>query len=584
MRIPSKMAMNLFESVEQLGIAREELCAPLGLDPAVLTAPRGQLEWDTLVAVLEQLSRRLDGDVDKIRTVGRKMVSAPSFSFLQDVAGTLISLPSLYLAGERWVAPANVPHLVLHTTFPAEDRLHFRCTIPELYAPSAPYLHIFEGLLVELPSMLGLPPATIVESHVTPRSLDLMLELPASRSVLGRLRRAARAKLYGGEARELFEEQRRLVEEGLNLAGRSSRELQTLLDRLPSLVLIHRDGTLLWANDVARRLLGFASREEMVGVSVLDIVPPSFRPIALRRMHVDPAREPMPEVMEAQLMTRDGATLIVEISPTEIIDYRGAPARLVVGRDVTERMRLREQVLTTERLAAVGMLAAGVAHEVNNPLAYVLNNVEMARRDLASLGDASRTSREALGSALEGVDRIRTVVRELLALSRVDDDAIGPVDAAAVMESTLVLGAHEIAERAELERDYRAVPLVRGTSARLGQILLNLLANALEAMPKATRATNRLRVALQPAPPDQVVIEISDNGVGIPPEHVGRVFEPFFTTKSFRTSTGLGLAVSKRLATEIGGVLSFESVPRRGTTFRLTLPAVQPEDGAPFDA
>lgn len=584
MRIPSKMAMNLFESVEQLGIAREELCAPLGLDPAVLTAPRGQLEWDTLVAVLEQLSRRLDGDVDKIRTVGRKMVSAPSFSFLQDVAGTLISLPSLYLAGERWVAPANVPHLVLRTTFPAEDRLRFRCTIPELYAPSAPYLHIFEGLLVELPSMLGLPPATIVESHVTPRSLDLMLELPASRSVLGRLRRAARAKLYGGEARELFEEQRRLVEEGLDLAGRSSHELQTLLDRLPSLVLIHRDGTLLWANDVARRLLGFASREEMVGVSVLDIVPPSFRPIALRRMHVDPAREPMPEVMEAQLMTRDGATLIVEISPTEIIDYRGAPARLVVGRDVTERMRLREQVLTTERLAAVGMLAAGVAHEVNNPLAYVLNNVEMARRDLASLGDASRTSREALGSALEGVDRIRTVVRELLALSRVDDDAIGPVDAAAVMESTLVLGAHEIAERAELERDYRAVPLVRGTSARLGQILLNLLANALEAMPKATRATNRLRVTLQSAPPDQVVIEVSDNGVGIPPEHVGRVFEPFFTTKSFRTSTGLGLAVSKRLATEIGGVLSFESVPRRGTTFRLTLPAVQPEDGAPFDA
>ena len=77
--------------------------------------------------------------------------------FLQNIARTLISLQSLYVAGERWVAPANVPHLVIRTTFPAEDRLHFRCSIPELYAPSAPYLHIFEGLLVELPSMLGLP-------------------------------------------------------------------------------------------------------------------------------------------------------------------------------------------------------------------------------------------------------------------------------------------------------------------------------------------------------------------------------------------------------------------------------------------
>jgi two-component system NtrC family sensor kinase len=229
----------------------------------------------------------------------------------------------------------------------------------------------------------------------------------------------------------------------------------------------------------------------------------------------------------------------------------------------------------TERLASIGMLAAGVAHEVNNPLAYVLNNIEMARREVAPLGDSARTSRDALGNALAGVDRIRTVVRDLLALSRVDDDAIGPIDAAAVIESTLLLAAQKIAERADLERDYQDVPLVRGTAARLGQLVLALIANALEAMPLATRESNRLRIAVVSTPSRGAVVEVSDNGTGIAPENAPHIFEPFFTTKSTRSSTGLGLTIGKRLAGEIGATLSFESTEGRGTTFRLTLAPVQ---------
>ena len=575
MRLPSKMALHLFEAAEEIGIRREELVAPLGLDAAQLTAPRGALDWDTLVALLEQLSRRVDGDVDRMRAVGRKMVDAPSFFFLREMARTIISLQSLYLAGERWIAPATVPHLVLRTEFPSYDRIHFRCSIPDLYAPSAPYLHIFEGLLVEVPSILGLAPAVIVTSKVTPRELDIVLDLPPSRSALGRARRHVRALIHRRHAPDLLERQRRGIEEGLEAAERSTREMQAVLERLPILVIIHREGNILWVNGTVLRTLGYDALTDVAGTSLFDHIPPSWRALVQTRMHVDPSSGTMPDLQEGALLTRSGATILVEVSPTQLVTHRGQPARLLVGRDVTERTRLREQVVMTERRASVGMLAAGVAHEVNNPLAYVLNNIEMARRDLGPMGDSTRTSREALGTALAGVDRIRTVVRDLLALSRVDDDAIGPIDAAAVIESTLLLAAQKIAERAELERDYQDVPLVRGTAARLGQLLLALIANALEAMPLATRASNRLRIAVVSTPSRGALVEVSDNGAGIAPEIAARIFEPFFTTKSTRSSAGLGLTIGKRLAGEMGATLSFESTEGRGTMVRLTLAPVQ---------
>lgn len=571
MRLGGKMAMHLFESAEAIGIARERLTTPLGLDAAELAAPRGEIEWDTLVALLDRLSIVVDGDVERMRTIGRKMTRAPSFEFLQRIARSVFSLQSLYEAGERWVAPASVPHLRLQTTFPSEDRLHFRCSIPEPHAPSRPYLHIFEGLLLELPVMLGLAPATLVSSRVTPRELEIVLDLPPSLSLFARARRAVRAALHLGEALDLLAVQRREIEEGLEAVQRATSELQSLFDRVPDLVIIHREGSILWTNRAVVQTLGFEHSDELVGLSVLDIVEPSARAQAESRMRIDATADEMPDLFESRLVTRDGAVVLVEVSPAQNVTFGGKPARLIVGRDVTERIRLQQQLLTADRLASIGMLAAGVAHEVNNPLAYVLNNVEMAIKDLAPLGEQTRHSREALAVALEGVDRIRMIVRDLLALSRVDDVAVGPVDVRAVVESTLALAAQKIAERAELECEYRPVPLARGTPARLGQIVLNLLSNALEAMPVATRAQNRLRVAVLPSATGGAVVEISDNGVGIVPEHAARIFDPFFTTKSFGSGTGLGLAISQRLVAEIGGELSFESTPNRGSTFRITL-------------
>jgi PAS domain S-box-containing protein len=564
------MAANLFEAAEANDVSRAQLVGPLGLDAAALVDPSRGIDWDTLVEVLQRLSEILGGNVDRLRAVGRAMASVPSFALFQRVSRAVVSLRSLYLAGERWIAPANVPHLVLKTAFPGENRLSFRCRIPEPYAPSAPYLHIFEGLLCEVPRVLGLPPATILRSTVTPRELDILLALPPSDSVMDRLKRVTRAALHQGAVNRLLEAQRREIAEGLEAAKRSTAEIVTLFDRLPNLVVIHRRGKIVWANRAAAHALGHREATDLVERSFVEIFHASSRAIG-ETLSSDPIDENAPDHIEAELVSCDGTRVVVEIAPAQAVAFGGKEARLFVAHNVTERKRLQQQLSISDRLAAVGMLAAGVAHEVNNPLAYVLNNIEIARRELRPLGDRADASRDALTVALEGVDRIRTIIHELLALARIDDNSIGAIDVAQVVESTLALAKPHIEDRATLECSFTPAPRVRGTASRVGQVLLNLVANALEAMTAKERAESILRVTVEPNADGGAVLEVSDTGVGIPPENAARIFEPFFSTKSLGTGTGLGLAISQRLVSEMGGVLSFESTLGVGTTFRMTL-------------
>lgn len=353
----------------------------------------------------------------------------------------------------------------------------------------------------------------------------------------------------------------------------SSAELLALLDRVPDLVIIHRDGVLLWMNRANLDLLGYERVEDVADRSLFEFVEPEWQRLIELRMRapIDPKTVGLSQI---RLVARDGHVATVEFSPAQQVTFDGEPARLVIARDVTERVRLQEQLLVADRMASIGMLAAGVAHEVNNPLAWVLNNIEIAMRLLAPLGDAAAQSRQVLGVALEGVDRIRTIVRDLLALSRVDDVVVGPIDVRAVVESTLSLASKTIGERAELSFALQEVPLARGNAARLAQVLVNLITNALEAMPAGTRSANQLRVGVH-ASSDGIVVEVIDNGIGIAPENAARIFEPFFTTKTPGSGTGLGLAISQRLVAEMGGWLSFESAPGKGSTFRVTLAQIR---------
>ncbi|WP_052420627.1 PAS domain S-box protein [Hyalangium minutum] len=253
-------------------------------------------------------------------------------------------------------------------------------------------------------------------------------------------------------------------------------------------------------------------------------------------------------------------------------------AEELVRRRSAELAATRSALVQAERLATAGQLAAGVGHEINNPLAYVLANVTYALEELGRLdkpipGVDLEEVRKALLQAQMGAIRIRDIVRDLRIFARGDPEAIGPVDVQAALEFSIAMATHQIRQRAQLVREYAPVPFVRANESRLGQVFLNLLINAAQAIPDTGTAEHQqVRVAMRPGEEGWVVVEVSDTGKGIDPEHLPHIFEPFFTTKPIGVGTGLGLSVCHGIVTGLGGQLRVESQPGQGTTFRVLLP------------
>lgn len=239
-----------------------------------------------------------------------------------------------------------------------------------------------------------------------------------------------------------------------------------------------------------------------------------------------------------------------------------------------ESAALREQQLLSDRLVQVGTLAASVAHDINNPLAYVMGNIEYALQELSSPVCASSVpSRvlEALSTALEGTQRIRTTTEDLRVFARTDDARPRAVDLKRVLESAIGMAGIQIRYRARLIKEFEDVPAIAANENRLGQVFLNLLVNAAQAIPEGHTADHEIRVRLRSVN-DQAEVQISDTGRGIAPEVRNRLFQPFVTTKSKEQGTGLGLSICRRIVQDYHGEISAHPNADRGTTFVVRLP------------
>jgi signal transduction histidine kinase len=243
----------------------------------------------------------------------------------------------------------------------------------------------------------------------------------------------------------------------------------------------------------------------------------------------------------------------------------------------SERRRMQQQLLLADRLSTVGMLAAGVAHEINNPLAYVVGNLEFAF-DRLTAGHPLEQSELAevvhsLAQAREGSDRIGHITRDLKVFCRSGADEVkSSVNVRRVMESSISIAWNQIRHRARLTRNFDRVPTISGNENRLGQVFLNLLVNAAQALPDDRVDQNEIVIAIR-SEAGNVVVEMRDTGRGMSEEQQARAFEAFFTTKPRGIGSGIGLSICRSIVTDMGGEISCESQLGEGTTFRVCLPA-----------
>jgi signal transduction histidine kinase len=349
-----------------------------------------------------------------------------------------------------------------------------------------------------------------------------------------------------------------------------------ILATLPDGVVVLRDGGVVReANETFGELAGCPARE-LVG-----------RPIA-ELLSAPPESEGTE--FECDLIRADGERTPVSFSNALLHDERSSPiGSVLVVRDLREMESLRNRLVTSGRLAAVGQLAAGIAHEINNPISFVRSNMGLLlqhweeihselqkTRRADPLKSVFKEGEELIHETFEGVDRVASIVRDVGGLrSSSDTSPMDSADPNALLDSAVRVTAPQLRGRVEVVRDYADAPLVRCRGQELMQVFLNLLLNASHALPDG--GTIRLSTEARGG---RVIVSVSDNGSGIEPENADRIFEPFFTTKPVGVGTGLGLSISKQIIDRHDGKILVSSEAGVGTRFEIILPSLSTEGAA----
>jgi PAS domain S-box-containing protein len=359
---------------------------------------------------------------------------------------------------------------------------------------------------------------------------------------------------------------------------RAERELREHLSMgiehaVEGIARLDESGCYVAVNAVFAKMLGYDEKEMLGGQWGAGCHPDDRAAVVAAREAVSPEGK---TELEARVLRKDGSVAVLRGLIVRADGPRGG--HHVFVSDITEQREMQERLLLADRMGSMGRLAAGVAHEINNPLSFVITNVTLLAERLPAL--AAETGDKRLGELVEvlrdvrdGTERVRKIVRDLKMFSRPEDVRSGAVDVRQVLESSLAMAWSEIRHRARLVKDYAASLMVEGNDAQLGQVFLNLLINAAQAIPEGNVERNEIRVVakVDPHDPARAIVEIHDTGAGIAPAALPHIFDPFFTTKPVGVGTGLGLSVCHGIVSKLGGEIQVESNPGAGTTFRVLL-------------
>ena len=363
----------------------------------------------------------------------------------------------------------------------------------------------------------------------------------------------------------------------------SEAQFRQLIETAPDAIGAVRDGAYVYVNPALVRLLGYERREDLVGRPLVDLLHPDDRAQMLQRAPIILEQGgPLSPTLEYRLICRDGSLVTLEVI-TIRVQLDGQPTLLGWGRDVTERRRIEAALARAGRMASLGVLAAGIAHELNNPLTYLSLNLEMIERLLPRARQQPEAAPEQVPDTLaeierrvsevrDAAERVSAIVRNLRAFSRSDEPVTRPVDLRSAVQAALKMVDNELRHRGRLEISLEDPPPVQADEGRLVQVVLNLVTNALQALPEEDPASQWIRIRAA-AEEGGAALTVSDSGPGIPPELADHIFDEFFTTKPPDQGTGLGLPIAAGIVRSFGGTISVGREPGGGAAFRVWLPA-----------
>jgi len=356
----------------------------------------------------------------------------------------------------------------------------------------------------------------------------------------------------------------------------------TFESMVDGVVLLGARGIIQNTNGAMARILGH-DRTELVGQPIDAVLAESERAFA------DGLRD-----LATMKPFRSRDTLFVPATGEPIrMAVNGSPHRsadgallgiVLVARDDRELKELEAQLQVADRLATMGTVAAGVAHEINNPLAFVMSNLQFVSSEIAALGDTGSLAadriadvKKALAASREGARRVKDIVADLRTFSRAESAAPARLDLNALVESALVLVHNELRHHARISKEYGVVPAVVANEGRLVQVCLNLLQNAAQSIPVGSVEKHEIRIVTGTDASGAAFVAFHDSGCGIPPEELPHIFDLFFTTKKVGGGTGLGLSICHRIVESAGGKIDVKSAVGAGSMFRIVLPAAPRE-------
>ncbi len=377
--------------------------------------------------------------------------------------------------------------------------------------------------------------------------------------------------------------ERRKVEDAIR---RSEEQYRLVVENANEGIVIAQDGRFRLVNPKLAEILGYP-QEELISKYFNDFIHPEDRQMVMDRHRQRMVGEAMPNIYPFRVIDGEGKTRWLEINAVKIT-WEGRPATLNFLADITgrvlmeeDRKRMEAQLSQAQKIEALGTFAGGIAHDLNNILYPIIINIEMLLDDTEEGSDIHNTLNQVLGAAY----RQRDLVKQILAFSRKNEQKMRPVRVGPLLQETLSLLRSSLPSTIELRSHIDADPdTVMGDSTQIQQIVLNLSKNAAESLDaqKGVIEVGLTLARLDPAHPfqdlkpgDYLKITVRDNGRGIPPDTIDRLFEPFFTTKEVGKGIGMGLPVAHGIAKKLGGSISVDSEPGKGSLFTVYLPAME---------